>query len=153
MHFLENETVTFTGFFVIILIFFVLISYLLSLFSSWPELKMNYPHEREFEGKSYYFVSAYIGKGMLARVSYGNALIVRIGRDGFSFVPIFPFGLFSSEIYVPFDKILKIENRGFLVKRTDLILAHTDVILGFFDKTSKRLCDAINAKTGLSALI
>jgi hypothetical protein len=103
----------FAVFFVLLLLAVLIV---LNLASGWWSLVRDYRAEEPALGQRHWFASGRIGVHPLLSVNYGNCLIVTVATGGFRLGLIFPFGVLSPPLFIPWSAVAQLEWR-----RADLL--------------------------------
>jgi hypothetical protein len=91
------------------LLLWLTILIVLNLASGWWSLARDYRAQEPTEGQRIWFVSGQIGIHPLLSVSYGSCLILTLAPGGFRLALLFPFGLLSPPLFIPWPRVEQLE--------------------------------------------
>jgi len=116
--------------------------------SGWQTLAKHFRAVDIVTGTQFDFCSGRIGRSQIRGVNYNRCLFVTICQDGFRLSIIPPFSLFAPPLFLPFSKIIGVNEEKFLFFKYQVIsLADVLVTVSLYGKAGQALLDAYNLRS------
>lgn len=98
----------------VFVVFWLVITGLLSIFGGWYSLSKQFQTSSSIDGQRFRFASGSFGRYPFPVTAYGNCLLVTVADTGFRIAIVFPFRFLSPPIFVPWEAVGAVESRTFL---------------------------------------